>query len=81
MVRWGVLYSYTTEVYPTPVRTIGFGVASAFGRVGGAIAPITAGLLIEKNVSIALYVSSGIVASVALCVVLLPIETRGKRIV
>lgn len=38
------LYSYTPEVYATPIRATGMGAASAFGRVGGLLAPILIGL-------------------------------------
>ena len=40
-------YAYTPEVYGTSVRATGTGWATAFGRVGAAIAPLTVGLLLE----------------------------------
>src|SRR5438552_16873451 len=36
---WGVVYTYTPELYPTSVRATGAGVAEAVGRVGGIIGP------------------------------------------
>jgi putative MFS transporter len=36
-------YTYTSEIYPTAIRTTGLGVASAVGRVGGVLAPILIG--------------------------------------
>src|SRR2546422_11455323 len=36
---WGVVYSYTPELYPTSVRATGSGVAAAGGRIGGIIGP------------------------------------------
>ncbi len=58
---WGVLlnffyvgtyaltYAYTAEVYGTDVRATGTGWATAFGRAGAAIAPLTVGLLLESS--------------------------------
>ena len=36
---WGLFYVYVAEMYPTKVRSIGFGWTSAMGTVGGAFAP------------------------------------------
>ena len=41
---YAAVYAYTPEVYPTAVRSTGMGAASAFGRVGGILAPIAIGL-------------------------------------
>ena len=38
---WGVVYSYTPELYPTRLRATGAGAASAFGRLFAILAPQT----------------------------------------
>src|SRR5205085_115958 len=43
---WGVVYSYTPELYATSVRATGSGVAAAVGRVGGIIGPYLTPVLI-----------------------------------
>jgi putative MFS transporter len=42
---WGVVYTYTPELYPTSLRATGSGWASGIGRVGGIIAPLVVGWL------------------------------------
>lgn len=39
------IYAYTSEVFPTPVRATGTGLASAIGRIGGISAPILVGVI------------------------------------
>src|SRR5438445_13603280 len=43
---WGVVYSYTPELYPTSVRATGSGVAAAVGRIGGIIGPYLTPVLV-----------------------------------
>jgi MFS transporter, putative metabolite:H+ symporter len=43
---WGVVYTYTPELYPTRVRGTGSGWAAAFGRLGGIIAPAVVGSML-----------------------------------
>jgi putative MFS transporter len=43
---WGVVYTYTPELYPTRLRTTGAGAASSMGRVGGILAPLAVPLVL-----------------------------------
>jgi len=43
---WGVVYTYTPELYPTRARGTGAGWAAAFGRLGGVFAPLVVGQMI-----------------------------------
>jgi AAHS family 3-hydroxyphenylpropionic acid transporter len=46
-----VLYSIAPDCYPTMVRGTGVGAAVAIGRVGSALGPLLAGLLIRSGQS------------------------------
>jgi len=39
---FGVAYIYASELFPTPMRGIGVGTASACGRIGGVLSPFIA---------------------------------------
>jgi MFS family permease len=39
---FGTVYLYTSELYPTPVRTLGVGISSMVGRVGAMASPYVA---------------------------------------
>lgn len=45
---WGVVYTYTPESYPTALRGTGAGWASGVGRVGGILAPLVVGFILER---------------------------------
>jgi putative MFS transporter len=45
---WGVVYTYTPELYPTRLRGTGSGGAAAFGRVGGILAPLVVGGMLKS---------------------------------
>lgn len=72
------VYIYTAEVYPTTIRTLGIGLASAWARVGAMLTPFVAQVLLDKSLTAAVWVygSLGLLASV--CAILLPIETKGR---
>lgn len=46
---WGVIYTYTPELYPTFIRALGSGYAAGFGRIGGIIAPALVGSFIANG--------------------------------
>ncbi len=76
-----VTYTYTPEVYPTHLRTTGFGLANGFGRVGGMIAPFIGQGLVQSG---KLGEASGIFGAVCIVAVLaassLQVETANKSL-
>ena len=79
---WGVVYTYTPELYPTDMRGTGAGTAAAVGRTGGIIAPILVGQILAANLGqqfvFAQFAAVVIVGAVA--VALLGEETKQKRL-
>jgi len=76
-----VIYIYTPEVYPTPLRSSGLGICSAVARIGGMITPYVAVVLSRQSitgalVALSIYGVSSVFAAV--CSFLLPIETAGR---
>ncbi|XP_021340008.1 solute carrier family 22 member 6-A-like [Mizuhopecten yessoensis] len=72
------LFLYTPELYPTNLRTIGMGLPSAAGRVGGMLAPF-AGPLAERVRWAPGAIFGCLCLAVALVLPLLP-ETRGHEL-
>ncbi|KAG1673925.1 Organic cation transporter protein [Nymphon striatum] len=74
-----LIYIYASEIFPTPVRNVGVGTSSMFGRVGTAISPYVKEVALHTN----RHVPQGIAGALALiCVVLawfLP-ETSNRRL-
>ncbi|XP_077977325.1 organic cation transporter protein-like [Glandiceps talaboti] len=75
---FGMIYVYTAELFPTPVRSVGIGVCSMFARVGGIVAPqlLLMATIWEKLPAI-VYGVAAIIAGIL--VYPLP-ETRGKKL-
>jgi putative MFS transporter len=79
---WGVVYTYTPELYPTKVRAYASGWAAAIGRIGGILAPTVVGYMIERNGGFTnVFIMFTIVMlGVAAIVWLLGEETKGKSL-
>lgn len=74
---YGLLYSYTPELFPAPIRGTANGFVALFNRLSGLMAPIIAAYVgIDTDmpvwISAALFVVAGIVF------LILPYETRGR---
>ena len=78
-IMYGVLYAYTPEVFPAPVRGTGTGVASFLNRVGGLSAPIIAANIPGSNVNAPVFVAGGLILAAGVAMIGLPIETMGDR--
>ena len=79
---WGVIYTYTPELYPTAIRALGSGWAAGFGRIGGMTAPMLVGILLTGGAhmnSIFLMFASVFVV-VSIIVLSLGIESKKKSL-
>jgi putative MFS transporter len=75
------MYAYTPEVYPTSFRTTGMGVASAFGRVGGILAPLIIGLTFARiGFGGVFFMITAVLLTGALAVAILGIRTTGRTL-
>lgn len=80
-----ILYGWTPEVYPAPIRGTGSGIASFWGRLFSIIAPLTAQTLIPKagldtqSINRVLYLAGGITLGCVLWTFLLPTKVLGRQ--
>jgi hypothetical protein len=74
-----VLYAYTPEVFPAPIRGTGTGMSSFLNRVAGLCAPIVAINAGSSNPKAPIYASGGLFIAAFFSMLVLPIETRGKQ--
>ena len=78
---WGVVYTYTPELYPTRLRGSGAGWASAAGRVGGMAAPYAvSGVLDAGGGQAGVFVMFAGVLLLTTFVALAGEETRGRSL-
>jgi putative MFS transporter len=80
---WGVVYTYTPEMYPTRARGTGAGWAAACGRFGGVLAPLAVGQLIKSwgaGYESVFLMFAAVLLVGAINVALLGEETKGKRL-
>ncbi|KAH9518620.1 hypothetical protein Btru_005805 [Bulinus truncatus] len=74
------VYIYSSELYPTSIRTLSMGMASAMARVGAMLTPFISQVLISHSIAAATWVYGVICLICSICCLLLPIETRGRAL-
>ena len=79
---WGCIYTYTPELYPTAIRGLGSGWAAGIGRVGGILAPLLVGYLLNRHVSVdsVFHMFAAVFALIAVIVILLGNESKNSAL-
>lgn len=79
---WGVVYTYTSELYPTSLRAFGSGWASAIGRIGGIVAPLVVTQMMTFNNAFhhIFMMFTAVMFAIAILVMILGEETKGKQL-
>lgn len=79
---WGVIYTYTPELYPTAIRAMGSGWAACVGRLGGMAAPLAVGFMLEagSDMHTVFYMFAAVFVVIAITVFTLGIETKQKNL-
>ncbi|TVY91080.1 putative MFS-type transporter [Lachnellula willkommii] len=78
-IMYGVLYAYTPEVFPAPVRGTATGISSFLNRIAGLCAPIIAANIPSANPNAPIFVSGALLLAAFVAMCFLPIETRGRQ--
>lgn len=78
-IMYGVLYAFTPEIFPAPVRGAGTGVASFLNRVAGLAAPVVAATFPGDGSTGPIWLSGVLILAAFVGMCLIPIETRGRQ--
>jgi putative MFS transporter len=72
------VYAYTSEVFPTTIRTTGAGVASAIGRIGAIVSPVLVGYIFPVLGFGGVFgVTTAVLLAGAIAVVTMGVKTKG----
>ena len=76
-----VLYGWTPEAFPAPIRGTACGVASFWGRLFGIVSPLIAEHLYSSSgdVNSVLYLAGGVTLGCVVSVALLPNKSLGSQ--
>ena len=74
-----VLYAWTPEAFPAPIRGTACGVASFWGRLFSIVAPLIAADLLNKNINGPLYLAGSGVFICTIAIILMPTKSMGAQ--
>lgn len=79
---WGILYTYTPELYPTEARSTGVGWAAGFGRIGGIAAPLVVAAILTgpDKIPVVFMMFTAVLVIAALNMLILGDETKQKTL-
>jgi len=78
---WGVVYSWSPELYPTAIRATGAGVAAAVGRIGGIVGPFLTPVLVPSLGQTGVFAMfMALLVVTAVVVFVLGEETKGRSL-
>lgn len=73
---YGLLYSYTPELFPAPIRGTANGLVAVFNRLSGLMAPIIAAY-VGIDTDLPVWISAALFMVAGLVFLVLPYEMRG----
>ncbi|KAL8717960.1 MAG: hypothetical protein Q9225_004851 [Loekoesia sp. 1 TL-2023] len=74
-----ILYGWTPEAYPAPIRGTACGVASFWGRLFSIVSPLIGAHLLASNTNGPLYLAGAGVFVCTICIILMPRRYMGAK--
>ena len=74
-----VLYAWTPEAFPAPIRGTACGLASFWGRLFSIVAPLIAAHLLETNLNGPLYLAGAGTFVCTVALILMPSKSMGAQ--
>ena len=74
-----ILYGWTPEVFPAPIRGTACGIASFWGRLFSIVSPLIAAHILATSVNGVLYLAGGAVFICTIAILLIPTSSVGAQ--